>query len=1375
MSITRRPWAFGLWVALLGAFPATHVAAQGFDDWEVKRDPFDKQVIAKYKGFLARNPHDASALAKLLELYKRYRTLDLLRSEYQKLSQTQTDGAALIVLARIDKASGDTARASSTAQQAAKLRARDPETWLLVGELAKASNAAEAQAAFATALSLTTERTVQKRALRALADLALAANDGEAANRHFQAFLQLEPQNAGLWLEHGDAMVSAQRAALALPSYAKAEKLLTSDPARRVEVISRRGQALDAIGQLDEAVAEYRRAIELAPKGYYLEVELTNRIVDIYRRKDDLAGLLRTYESKWPVAQRGHFAWSTLGKLYEETGAQDQAIAAFAAAARKAPWEIDTQRRLIALLESAGRDAEALAQFEAVVRAAPGEARFALDLADRYWRRGKADKALALGKRIEGRFGGDAGVLSALADLYQRWGKENEAIAAYERLTRLEPDDSGHVIALGEQYYAKGEKHKALETWRRIADGKSPTAWVKLAEVLADHGRTPEALEYLAKAVKVEPQNKEIYRVRARVYEAEKAFAEAAADWEKVLALTGTAAADRGARREARKKFVAVLLRWGTRAASYRERWNAAFRKSPPDLESGHLLVELQSRPPAHPDYLANLRKLQSLVADDQDVLLDLVKALRAQRRYDEAVAMLQKLAALAPSREREVYLQIAEIKAEARQDSEAIAWSQKALAKSPNDPAAYERLGQRYIEMQKLPEAMAAYEKVVALDARNFPAHFVLADLYVRQNVASKASELYRRVLRNATDDEVVNKAARAAIELEELTGTLGELERVLTPLAFVMAHKAIYRYAAVELYGRYVPSLVLRLRSDDDAVAHAAHAELRRLGQNGLRPLLEALRDDRDPAQQRIAIAVLGPLGNQAAAAPLVRFAAAPSHAGTSSPRSPVAELADRELRVAALLAGAELGGTDMAPQLVALATDSEGVLREPATWALARTGSAAFAAALPQLLRDAPDNVLVLACAGAGQAGRTIGGATAVAAAVTAIIANPAASDEARGACAWAAGRMQLVGAESVLAALLTTGGDHGARLAATALARLRGPAAAALLLAHMIAHPMDPATEYTVLSALRPLASTPSGENAPLPLTYTARNGRLDAGTFVRQLPGALHSDVPLLAMYAPHADVLIHAFRQGLQRHRDDQLAALARIRGLAALGGETPAPHAGPTATTTPGGTNRASHADAHKLMNALASLEPDLLQLCQHRDVVLRESALRALGALATSEAAANAMLEGVHDATSSVVLAAISSMGEWLRRGPANTIAPKLASALQVALRDPHWAQRAAAVHATAQAGLLTPENHQQLRNDPSAFVREALAVTAGAGREGDATLSALAHDNVAQVRIAVAVQLARTGRLPAVAKALAADADPRVRAAVLAPATK
>src|SRR3954470_12319023 len=102
----------GILVSAACSLASLSVSAQPAGDWNVQRDPFDKAVIARYKGILAHNPHDPSALAKLLEMYRRYRTVDLLKEEYQKqLDKKADDWSALVVVGRLHHATGDDPRA----------------------------------------------------------------------------------------------------------------------------------------------------------------------------------------------------------------------------------------------------------------------------------------------------------------------------------------------------------------------------------------------------------------------------------------------------------------------------------------------------------------------------------------------------------------------------------------------------------------------------------------------------------------------------------------------------------------------------------------------------------------------------------------------------------------------------------------------------------------------------------------------------------------------------------------------------------------------------------------------------------------------------------------------------------------------------------------------------------------------------------------------------------------------------------------------------------------------------------------------------------------------------------------------------------------
>ncbi len=1329
-------------------------AAQPGGDWGVQRDPFDRTIIARYKAILGSNPHDASALAKLLEMYRRYRTVDLLKEEYGKLlDKNAEDWSALVVIGRLHRATGDDARALEMWTRAVTKKDADTQTWLLIGELQKAGGKTkDARAAYDKALAHASAKDMKKKALRALADLALGTGDNDAANTYFKQFLELDPNNAQLWIERGDAMLAAGKRDVALESYAAAEKLLGADPARRVEVVARRGQALQDMAKDDDAVAEYRRAIKLAPKGYYLEVELTGRVIDIYRHKGSLAPLLAQYEKEWPEASRGHFEWDTLGKLYEETGAQDKAIAALKKAVGKAQWELETQRHLIQLLENSGRDDEALAQYEAVVRAAPGEARFQLELAERYWRRGQEKKALEALNRLQVRFPSDAGVLSAIADMYQRWGKEDLAIAQYERLAKLEPDDPGHLVTLGEQYWQKGDHPRAIATWKRVASSNKPSGYAKLAEVMAEHNFDVDALANFDKAIKLDDKNPEFYKGRASVHEAKKHYPEAVADWEKVLSLVGSKNTDRLARRDARRHLVQLITRWGAKEASYRKLWEDGFKAG--NNELGYFLVEYYNRRPQKNEPATTLEALHKKVPDDQDVVLDLVKVYRSQRKYDEAVVMLLELAKVAPSREREVYQQISEIKTEARKDEEAIEWAQKALAKSPSDPTAYERLGERYVEMQRFADAIAAYEKTVQLDARNNKAQFALAQLYIQGGRPMKAAELLRTVLRTANDEEVVGRAGREAIDLEEMTDTLGELEKVVSPLSFMMAHKPIYRHVLVDLYLRYVPRLVERERHGNEEIKKAARAELARIGGHGLQPLLEALRDEKDTTQQRVAVAVLGHLGNKGAAAPLVRMARQ-DPPKDSRKIGTFTENVDREVRIDALVAAGRLGDPTVLLDVLPLMENTEVGMREAATFTLGRSADRrAVPALLKALTAGKRPSEQTLACLGLGQIDDP-----RVAPALIATLQDARKDDTTRAACAYSIGARRIPAAMPALLGALADNRGEAQRLAAWALGQLGdGKALGPLIRAYFARAGRSDEELVWAIGRTSGAGLAPAGTGGFA--DYPMRGGKYVAGEAIAGLPGALPLGPAAGKLVVDHADDIAKGLLDALAEHRDVVVAVLADLDGIAnqlGLGALSPA----------------TSDAKVSAALGTIAqAIAPTITAQLTNEDPKVRALAVSVLAKLdgGTVHVADAAIGKALGDPAEQVRAAAMSAIAVVAhRRGSAP---PELVTALTRTLGTGAWADRRVAALSLGQLAGTDPAALIKATADSSSFVREAVAIalTSLGGPAIVEPMLRLSRDEVAQVRAAAARGLGtvKDDRATRRRGELASDAEPVVRAA-------
>jgi tetratricopeptide (TPR) repeat protein/HEAT repeat protein len=1356
----RTTWLVRLLAASLATLAVPAVTAprsawaQPGDDWDVVRDPFDKTVVARLKGLLARNPSDADALAKLLTLYRRYRSVELLRKEYaDALAAKPTDFALLVVSGRLARSERDDATALALFERAVAVRP-DPAVLVEVGALERvAGRLPEARAAFDAALAGNPGKAIKQKALRALADLALAGKDVDGARRYFEAYIALEPGNVALRLELGDALAGAGRHADAIAVYADAEARLSTDPARRVEVVARIGAAEEGMGDEVAAVATYRRAIKLVPRGYYLEQELTARIVDIYRRKGELAALIEVYDREWALARRGHFEWSTLGSLYEETGEQDKAVVALRKAVAKAPYELETQRRLIGLLESTGRELEAIKQYEEVARVAPGEARFQLELAERYFRLEGEAKALAAAKRLEARFPTDPGVLAALADLYQRWNKEDLALAVLERLARIEPDDPDHLVLLGEQYHQRGQTDRALATWKRIGTAKTPEAYARLGDVLAEHDQVSEGLVYYGKAIKAAPDKPALYRGRAEILERQRSHAEAVADWEKALSLL-TQPSDRSARREARNRIVNLLGRWdgGSHRAPYLQRWERGFAATPPEVDAGYFLVAYYQRYPQQGQPRAVLERLQGLAPDDHEVLLDLVKALRGERTaaaFDRAVALLLAMAKADPSREREAYTLIAEIKTDARQDTEAITWAQKALEKSPNDPAGHQRLAERYVEMLQLDAAIAAYTKVIELAPRNWDAFFKLAELHQQRKYDDGvATELYRRILRHATDDAVLERAGKAAIALEEINQTLGDLERVLAPLSAIMSHKPIYRRHLLDLYLRYVPRLVARARHGTSEVRTAVRRELDRLGGSGMKPLLEALSDQDLPTERAAAVSVLGHLGNRAAALPLVRVAKLePPALDPSAPRQlgTLRNALDLETRIAALVAAGRLADPRVVGEVLPLTRSDEVGLREAAVFALAGVDAPAATSALKAALADPRPSVAALAC---------LAPHPSLAEAKRAVLLDQSRPDLVRAACA--AGLVG--GGPGAQAALVAAAGDNlgeTQRLAAHALGVAGDRAAAPTLLRAYVARAGQ--ERGTVIAALARLAGGPPAP--PIRLDdYPMRAGKLDLAALVRALGAGPATVGDAAELLIGHEAAVGDALTAALAGHRDAALGALldldARATGLGL--GELTAGALSPAA-------ERALATIGERVRGSVLARVIDA-------DPKVAARALAVAGKIGGAEAE-RALIAATTDDRRTLRDAAVAALGRM--RAPS----PAAVAAIAARLTADDWQDRRSAAAAMADLGAQADVAAlTRAATDGKALVREVVARTLGAvaGSAGLEPLLGLSKDPAPSVRAAAAAALARStdARAKARRAELATDPDLRVRAAASAP---
>jgi tetratricopeptide (TPR) repeat protein/HEAT repeat protein len=1350
----------------------------GADDWSVRRSPFDPRIVARYKALLNRRPNDGYALRKLVSLYRKHRSLKALVNEYRRLAKAKPRSFAFqVILGHLHRRSGNNQEAVRHYERAAKLNPKSPTVPAALAALyRKLGRTKDAEKAYDKALSLATSKRGKKRYLRALATLALANGDLAGARKHFDRLVALEPKNILVRIELAQAMAKSGHRTEAIAEYRRILKI-TSDSARKADVLKEIGALLEQEGKEDKAVATFRRAMSLTARGHWLRRELTERIISIYRKREDLKALIEHYERTW--TRKGHFEHEVLGRLYDETGDETKALKSYRAALKKARHAVDTRVRLIALLERTGQDREVINEYRKLARIAPGEPRYQLELAKRLYRAGKQKEAFQILDQCGRRFPGDASVHSALADLYARWGEQKRAMRAAQVLVRIEPRDPSHLVNLGEQYYLQGNKRKALETWRRLLQvvRKRHAALAKLAEVLDQHDMTREAITLYLRAIKLKPKHLPYRRSLALLLERKRKTVKALEAWDEVLKLAKVGKLQ-AARREARAHIIDILHRsyqLRSKTRTYRMDFEGAG-----NIDAGFMLAEALVKLGSQERAAEVYRRILELDRDNLEAMTALEAVYRRQRKLSRAVTLLKRMAKLQPRLAKDYFQRIADLLRQLYKDKQALVYAHKAVALGTKDARSYQRLGELHEKMEDYAAAMTAYRKAIQLAPNRFQVHFALARLHTQQGQYKMAEKLFRRVIRSAKAPEVIRKAFRLGVELADYLGELKRMEKEILPLSVMSTNAEVYRRLLVRIYRRRVPMLINQVRQGNAATRQTAREELQRIGIRGLAPLLEELATSSTGRGELVRM--LGYLGNPNAVIPLLRIAKREPDEEVLTIRgsgyhpyqyggyrgSRLARLVNR--RVEAIVAVGRIADKRAVDGLVQLRSNREGAIRDAAAWALSRIKSRASSKALYAALGDQRVTVQIMACAGLG----VTGGAT-VRPVLEEVMLDNARDERVRAACAWGLG---VIGGNNAagagasvppLTSMLQSGDILLQRCAAWSLGMIGDNRPLSALVRALWSKRRD--VRRVVLWAI---AQVSAGAAASAPPTRTpdvvVKDGKLQADPFVAELTGGVETlrgrklARSLARVVETQREALTTGLRQALMRHRDVVLRVLGDLdaeptrlslgmlsAGRSLLGA--------PERARLDRGVDRVCR-----------SVKTELVRFTDHRDALVRARALSVYSKLAPSGAEAQ-IRKGLSDPDWNVRLVALrGTRTAFLRGGLGRRAVVRMVGS---ALRARHWHVRETAAEVAGQLAqpTLTPLLVQATR-DPNGFVRQA-AVTALGSTGGPAAGSGLHRtlsDDVPHVRAAACRALGRL-RVPgarAWVAPLTRDPSPQVRRA-------
>lgn len=246
------------------------------------------------------------------------------------------------------------------------------------------------------------------------------------------------------------------------------------------------GTALLKTGRVEEAVAQFNKALEIQPRYAVAHNNLGNAFLRLGRAADSFAHLQEALE----IDPRNAEAHNNMGNTFLQMGRTDEAAAHYAKALEIDPSYVEAHNNLGALSLQRGRLEDSIAHLQKALAINPDNADAHNNLANMLLRMGQIDEALAhYNKALELRpadisaQNNLAWLLATFPDARIRDGPR--AIQLAERADKLTGGDNPVIIAtLSAAYAETGRFLDAVKTARRALDLANGSGATDLADAI---------------------------------------------------------------------------------------------------------------------------------------------------------------------------------------------------------------------------------------------------------------------------------------------------------------------------------------------------------------------------------------------------------------------------------------------------------------------------------------------------------------------------------------------------------------------------------------------------------------------------------------------------------------------------------------------------------------------------------------------------------------------------------------------------------------------------------------------------------------------------------------------------------------------------
>jgi tetratricopeptide (TPR) repeat protein len=712
----------------------------------------NEDVVERYEQILERAPVEGPSFEKLLQIYQEGDGLEKLDERWTPWStQPGAKGATYSLLrGLLADRMGKTDAARKLLQAATQTEPDDFHGWQALGDFeVRQGKWADAIAAFQKGLATNVTGDDRLGLYRKLGQAQQRNLDVSAALATWQKMVEEFPKDSFALEEAGGAQLDAEQFDEAKKTFQKLVDLTEPNSMARVQALMHLAEVDDRQGKTDAAVHDYEAILPLTADGSWLNRELRAQIEQVYRREDDLAGLV-TYYQKWTQDNpKDVEALLLLAGTLNELGKKPEALDVLRKVTVLAPDRHEVRQSFAQALVEAKQYDEAISVLNALTADDPTEPRYWETLGDALWLKTQpptpeSKKAtLDAWAHIAPADSKEVAAILRVADLSRDHDLNDEALAGYQRALALSPDANDireKAVKLLVDLKREDEAWKLLD---QMTDGNLATAanFLKLATLDQQFDRKDAQEQAIQKGLALEPANFDLLSMEwTRLAEAQK-WSDCVALFDKLMAAAPNAYfADQLELRQLQALTSAGML--DDTAKNLRAKLGAdpgmsesdlrlllriLIQKSDPDvtkaLDEAHRrfpqsvsLLQIEADYDRHvgndDGAVGALQKLIEIAPQQKsDWLSGIVRIRRGQGNFDDALKTAQQIIDASPA-SADGYLVYAEIALAANKPDAAVEKMQAAikLSDKPNDVR--QRLARYYLDAGQAAKARTIYDE---------------------------------------------------------------------------------------------------------------------------------------------------------------------------------------------------------------------------------------------------------------------------------------------------------------------------------------------------------------------------------------------------------------------------------------------------------------------------------------------------------------------------------------------------------------------------------------------------------------------------------------------------------------------------------------